>query len=264
MLIIGERINATRKRIGQAVSARDADVIAREAVAQAEAGATHIDCNAGRSPECEVEDLEWLVTTVQCAVDLPVSVDSARPAAIEAALRLAKAKPVINSVTAEKSRLDEVLPLACEHDAILVGLCMGDGGMPTGAKQRIESAEEILRAAAAAGIPADRIYLDPLIVPVSTSPAEAMAAFETVKHVMTQLDGAHTICGLSNVSFGLPKRNALNRTYLAMLMAAGLDGVIMDPTEPYMLSTVLASRAILGHDEYCMEYIQAGRAGRLE
>ena len=264
MLIIGERINATRKRIGRAILARDAEFIAREAKTQAEVGATYIDCNAGRDPEREVEDLEWLVSTVQDAVDLPLSIDSANPHAVAAALDLTRKKPIINSVTAEKGRIAGVMPLVRKHEALVVGLCMGDGGMPTGAKQRIEAAEEIVRAAGELGIPTDRIYFDPLVVPVSTSANEAIAVIETVRHIMTQFEGAHTTCGLSNISFGLPKRNTLNRTYLAMLMAAGLDGVIMDPTDPYMMSTVLAAQAITGRDEWCMEYIRASRADRLD
>lgn len=264
MLIIGERINATRKRIGRAVLARDAEFIAREAKTQAEVGATHIDCNAGRDPEREVEDLEWLVSTVQDAVDLPLSIDSANPQAIAAALKLARKRPIVNSVTAEKVRIARVMPLVQKYDALVVALCMGDGGMPAGAKQRIEAAEEIVRSAEEFGIPTDRMYFDPVIVPVSTSVNEAIAVVETVRHIMTQLKGAHTTCGLSNISFGLPKRNTLNRTYLAMLMAAGLDGVIMDPTDPHMMSTVLAARAIVGRDEWCMEYIQASRADRLD
>ena len=264
MLIIGERINATRKRISKAISGRDADFIAREARAQAEVGATHIDCNAGRSPEGEVEDLKWLISVVQEAVDLPISVDSPNPKAIAAGLNLVRKQPIINSVTAEQAQVEAVMPLAQQHEALLVALCMGDAGMPSGAGQRIEAAEKIVRAAEKHGIPVSRLYFDPVIAPLSTSPAEVAAAIETVRHIMTQFGGAHTTCGLSNVSFGLPKRNTLNRTFLAMLMAAGLDGVIMDPTEPHMMATALAGEAIMGRDEWCMAYIKAGRADRLD
>jgi 5-methyltetrahydrofolate--homocysteine methyltransferase len=110
----------------------------------------------------------------------------------------------------------------------------------------------------------DRIYFDPVIVPASTEATAGLAAIEAVRHIMKEFGGAHTTCGLSNISFGLPSRNTLNRTFLAMLMAAGLDGVIMDPTEPHMMSTVLAGRAILGRDEWCMDYIRAGRAEKLD
>ena len=264
MLIIAERINATRKRIGRAVAARDAQSIVREAKAQAEAGATHIDCNAGRKPDREIEDLKWLVSVVQDAVDLPLAIDSPNVKAIAEALNLVKKKPIINSVTAEEAKIAEVMPLVREHDTLVVGLCMGDGGMPSGAAQRIEAAEAIRRAAEEYEVPLSKFYFDPLIVPISTNAAEAGAAVETVRQIMMEFPGAHTTCGLSNISFGLPNRNTLNRTYLAVLMAAGLDGVIMDPTEPHMMATVRGGLALLGRDEWCMEYIQAGRDGRLD
>lgn len=264
MIVIAERINATRKRIGKAVADRDAALIAREAKEQAAAGATHIDCNAGRKPEREVEDLKWMLQVVQEAVDLPVCIDSANGEAVAAALKLVKKQPIINSVTAEKKKIDEIMPLARDHNTLLVGLCMGDGGMPDGVADRVKAAEQIRDAAARFAIGLDRIYFDPVIVPVSTKATEGIAAIETVRHIMTKFPGAHTTCGLSNISFGLPSRNTINRTFLTMLIEAGLDGAIMDPTEPHMMSTVLAARAILGRDEWCMDYIQAGRAEKLD
>lgn len=264
MLIIAERINATRKRIGKAVQDRDTAFIAKEAKLQADAGATYIDCNAGRKPEREVDDLKWMIEVVQGAVDLPICIDSANPKAIEAGLKLVRKTPMINSVTAESAKIEQVMPLARDSGALLVSLCMGDAGMPNGLDDRLKAANVIREAAGRFKIGVDRLYFDPIIVPVSTSPSEAMAALETVRHIMTQFGGAHTTCGLSNISFGLPSRNTINRTYLAMLMAAGLDGAIMDPTEPHMMSTVLAARAILGRDEYCMDYITAGRAEKLD
>jgi len=264
VLIIGERINASRKRIGKAVAERDAAFIGREARLQADAGATHIDCNAGRNPAREIADLQWMIGVVQDAVDLPLCIDSPSAPAIAAALKSARKTPMINSVTAEKDKLERILPLAQEHGAPMVALCLGDGGMPEGVADRIRAAEQIRDAAARLGIGADRLYFDPVIVPASTKPTEALAAIETVRRLMNEFGGAHTTCGLSNISFGLPSRNTLNRAFLAMLMAAGLDAVILDPTEPHMMSTVLAGRAILGKDEWCMEYIKAARAEKLD
>jgi len=263
VIVIAERINATRKRIGKAVADRDAAFIAKEARDQADAGATHIDCNAGRKPEREIEDLKWMIGIVQEAVDLPLCIDSPNAAAITAGLKLVKKVPIINSVTAEKAKIEQVMPLARDHESQLVALCMSDAGMPASKEDRLTALKMILEAAAKYNIAEERLYFDPLIVPVSTNAAEAIAAMETVRYVATQTK-AHTTCGLSNISFGLPNRNVLNRTYLAMLIAAGLDGVIMDPTEPHMMATVLAGRALMGRDEWCMEYIQAGRAEKLD
>lgn len=263
MIIIAERINATRKRIGKAVAERDAKHIRREARFQTEAGATHIDCNAGRNPDTEVEDLVWMIGCVQDEVETPISIDSANPAAIAAGLKTVKKTPIINSVTAEKDRMERVFPLAAESGAMLVALCLGDGGMPQGLDDRLRAAETIVKAAAAASIPVDRLIFDPLVVPISTDAAEVRAAIEAVRQIMQRYPGTHTTCGLSNISFGLPCRNVLNRTFLAMLVEAGLDGAILDPTETHMMATVLAAEALVGRDEYCMNYIQAGRADRL-
>jgi 5-methyltetrahydrofolate--homocysteine methyltransferase len=265
MIIIGERILATRKRIGKAVAERDEKHIRREARVQTEAGATYIDCNAGRNPASEVEDMKWLIGCVQAEVDTPISIDSANPDAIAAGLNLVRKTPIINSVTAEKDHIARVMPLAARSGAMLVSLCRGDGGMPTsGLDDRLKAAETIVKAAEEAGITVDRLIFDPAIMPVSIDPSEVRAAIEAVRRIMTRWPGTHTTCGLSNVSFGLPCRNVLNRTYLAMLIEAGLDGAILDPTEPHMMSTVLAAEALAGRDEYCMEYIKAGRADRLD
>ena len=264
VLVIGERINARRKRINIAVKNRDDNYIAREAHDQAEAGADYIDCNGGSKPDREIDNLKWLIAVAQDAVDLPVSIDSANPEAIAEGLKLASKKTIINGMTAEAKSIAAVMPLAREYKAILVALCRSDSGVPSGVEDRMEAAMTIRRAAEAEGVPLSRIYFDPILAPLSTHPAEAMAAVETVQRIMTEFDGAHTTCGLSNISFGLPRRNVLNRTFLAMMMAAGLDGVIMDPTEPHMMSTVLAGQALAGRDEWCMDYIQAGRRDRLE
>lgn len=270
MLIVGERINTSRKSIRKAVEERNAAFIQEEARKQAAAGATHIDVNAGSSVSCEIEDLKWLVNVVQEAVSLPLCIDSPNPEALAAALPLHKnGQPMINSITAEAARLNAVLPLITKYDTLVVGLAMGDSGVPDGVQDRITAVKAIAAAVKGAGIPLSRVYFDPVICPVSTKPGDAMAAVETVRWIMAnaaegmELAGAHTICGLSNVSFGLPRRILINRTYLTMMMMAGIDGLIIDPTEPQMIQSYLATRVLLGKDEYCMEYIAAEREGKL-
>jgi 5-methyltetrahydrofolate--homocysteine methyltransferase len=140
---------------------------------------------------------------------------------------------------------------------------MGDGGMPESVDGRLEVARDLHKRLTAAGVASDHIYFDPLIRPISTNPDQALAAIDATRRIMTELAGVHTICGLSNVSFGLPRRNLLNRAFLALLIGAGLDATIIDPIEPGMMSTLLAASALVGRDEYCMNYIAAERAGRL-
>jgi 5-methyltetrahydrofolate--homocysteine methyltransferase len=159
--------------------------------------------------------------------------------------------------------MDEVLPLAAERKTRLVGLLMDEGGLPQGVDDRVALAGKIIRAAERAGIGIGKLYLDPCVQPVSTSPDQAGAVVESVRKIMAEFPGVHTLCGLSNISFGLPYRSILNRVYLAYLIQAGMDGAVLDPTEGDVMATVLAAEALSGKDAYCMNYIAAERSGRL-
>ena len=263
MLLVAERINTSRKRINAAVSDRDERFIRKEASRQAAAGATHIDVNAGTSVEKEANDLRWLVETVQAEVDLPLCIDTASAEALTGALALAIKTPIVNSITGETERKDRILPAVIDSGADVVALTMDDAGLPEDLAGRMKVARELVKELEAAGVKQSRIHFDPLIRPISTNPEQAMTACEAVRALREEFPGAGSICGLSNVSFGLPKRKLLNRTYLAMMVAAGIKGVIIDPTEPGMMGALHAARALAGDDEYCMEYITADREGRL-
>jgi len=262
MLVVGERINSTRKHIREAVRARNTDFIANEARNQAAAGADYVDVNAGTSVAHEIDDIKWLVETVQSAVEQPLCLDSANPAALKAALALVKKNVIINSITGEKARMDAILPLVVTSGSSVVALVMDDRGLPEDVEGRMSAAEGLIPALEKAGVPRERIYVDPLVRPVSTDIKQGLNVLETVRRVTANWPGIHMICGLSNISFGLPARNVLNATFLALLIEAGLDSAIIDPTEPRMMSNIAAAEAILGRDEYCMNYITAQRAGR--
>ena len=263
MLIIAERINATRKRIRKAILKRDAELIKKETRVQLEAGADYIDANAGTEPEREVDDLAWLLKTIQSEAHCPVSLDSTNVKALEAALPLHEGTPMINSITAEQGRHEVALPLAKEHDALVVALTIGPKGMPTTVDERLSAAHQIAELVSQHDIPLDRVYFDPMIYSVATDGSGGATALEAVRRLKAEFPEAHVTCGLSNISFGLPQRNVLNRTFLPMLLSAGLDSAIIDPTEPHMTGAVLAAEALLGRDEFCMNYIKAGRAGKL-
>ncbi|HUS57201.1 MAG TPA: dihydropteroate synthase [Planctomycetota bacterium] len=263
MLIVGERINSSRKRIRQAIEKRDSAFIQKEARKQFDAGATYIDVNAGTSVSREVEDLKWLVQTVQAAVDAPLCIDSPSHEAQAQALALHKGLPLVNSITAEKERAEAILPLVKKYNARVVGLTMGSGGMPASKEERMEAAAQIVAMVKGAGICLENLYFDPAVSAVSADQKAALDVAATVKELKTTYEEAHVICGLSNISFGLPQRNVLNRTYLALLMAQGLDAVIIDPTEKHMMATLLAAHVLLGKDDFCMDYIMAEREGRL-
>ena len=262
--IIAERINMTRKRIQEKVLARDAAYIARQVRRQEEAGATHIDVNAGHDPEREVEDMAWLTEAVAAATELPISFDSTNPDALDKGLSLCnRPGSVINSITGEKERLEGVLPLVKKYGTQVVALTMDDGGMPEDLDGRMAVTRKLAEAVQAEGIGLDRLHFDHLVRPASTNPGQARCILEAVRATKAELPDAHIALGLSNISFGIPKRNLLNRAFLAMLIAAGADGAIIDPCEEGMMTTLLSARAVLGLDDYCMDYIAAFRAGRL-
>jgi 5-methyltetrahydrofolate--homocysteine methyltransferase len=264
MLIVGERINSSRKSILKAIDERDGDFIVQEAINQVEAGATYIDVNAAARLEHEIEDLQWLVQTVQGGLDVPLCIDSPSAAAIHAGLLVHRGQAMVNSISGEKDRLEAILPLVKEHNALVVGLTIDERGMPQTSAQRLEVAEAIAAAAEAQGISRDRVYIDFLVRCVSAEADQGLISLEAIEQIRTALPGIHAICGLSNISYGLPQRGLLNRTFLAMAIGRGLDAAILDPTDRRLMAVLRAARAITNEDEYCMEYITAHRAGILQ
>ena len=262
--VIAERINMTRKRIRQEVWARNTAFIAGEVRRQEQAGATHIDVNAGGDPAKELEDMRWLTEVVGNTTELPLAFDATSPEVLRAGMELCNRRgTIINSITAEKERLEGVLPLVKEYGAGVVCLTMDDEGMPEDFEGRMRIARDLAGALGKHEIGCDRAYFDPLVRPASTNPGQARYILDTVSAIKRELPAAHIALGLSNISYGLPERNNLNRAFLAMLVAAGCDGAIIDPCEEGMMATLLSARAALGLDEYCMDYITAHRAGRL-
>lgn len=265
MLIIGERINATRESIAKALKDRDEDFIAEEARKQERTGADFIDINGSTDPSEEKDNLEWAIQVVQDNVDLPLCIDSSTAEVFEAALDLVEKDTVMmNSISAERKKMEKLLPLAAEHGAELVALTMGEEGLPTTVDERMDLAETIIEAAEKEGVKQDKLYLDPCVQPVSTSPDQAPIVVESVRKIAGEFPDVHFTCGLSNVSFGLPYRNVLNRIYLAYMIEAGCDSAILDPTNHDMNATILAAEALTGRDAHCMNYVTASREGRLQ
>lgn len=259
--IVAERINCTRKMIRDAVERRDAEVIRTEAVQQAAAGATYLDVNAGTAPDTELDTMVWLLGVVQSAVDLPISVDSASPAVIEAGLRALDGRPaLINSISLEP-KAERLLELAQTFNTALIGLCLAPGGMPNTAEERLALADQLMAKTRAAGIADDRVYLDPLVRAISAEPEQGAEFLQAVRQIRAAYPDVHFCPGMSNVSFGLPRRTLLNRAFLSMAIGDGLDGAILDPTDTGMQAALLAARALAGVDDYCAGYIAACRAG---
>ena len=264
MIVIAERINATRRSIARALDERNGGFIAEEARKQTRAGADFIDVNAGSNPAAEVENLSWAVQVVQDNTDRPLCLDCASPEGFEEALKVVKREPVmLNSVNGEEEKLQSILPIAAGSGAELVGLLMDERGLPQTVDDRLQIAEKIINRAAQDGIPVDKLYLDPCIQPLSTTPQDVGYVLEAVERIVASFPGVHITAGLSNIGFGLPYRSILNRIFLAYLIRAGMDSAILDPTRPDMMATVFAAEALAGRDEFCMNYIQAERKGLL-
>jgi 5-methyltetrahydrofolate corrinoid/iron sulfur protein methyltransferase len=261
--IIGEKINGTRPAVAVAIAERDAGFIQSLAVRQAEAGANRIDVNAGTRPDREPDDLRWLAETVQAVTGLPLCLDSASPAALAAALAVTHEPPLINSVSGEPGRLAGVLPLAANHGCPVIALALDGAGIPAGPGERLAVIRRLLAATRAAGLPDGRVYVDPLVMAVSTATQAGAVALEVIAAVRAEFPDAHVIAGLSNVSFGLPARHLVNRTFLALAMAAGLDSAICDPLDRELRATLLATELLLGRDRHCLSYTRAYRSGHL-
>ncbi|MCE5248865.1 dihydropteroate synthase [bacterium] len=259
--VIGERINMTRKSIRTKVWERDEAFIRAEAARQANAGATHIDINAGGDPSKEVDDMKWLAGVVSDEVSIPLSFDSANPEAIRAGLEICnRPGTIVNSITMEKERVGGILPLVKEFNTGVICLTMNDQGMPEDYEGRARITDDVIAMFNASGLSHDRAYFDHLVRPASTNPGQARFILDAVRYTRETYPEAHIALGLSNISFGIPKRNNFNRAFLAMLVAAGADGAIIDPTEADMMITLCSARAVMGYDEYCMGYLEKMRS----
>lgn len=265
MIIIGEKINSTLKTIRNAMENYDAATIQDIAKKQYAAGAAYIDINAGMFYNDEPEKLEWLVNTIQEVVDAPFSIDSPNSKAIERALKANKnPKPIINSITDEKERYNSILPLVVQYKTGIVALCMDDSGMPETVDDRVIIAERIIEKLTKEGIQIEDIYIDPMVRPVGTGSHYGIIAIETIRKVKTEFPEVHIACGLSNISFGIPARKLMNQAFLVAAMSAGMDGAILDPLDRKLMSLIYATEALLGIDDYCMNYISKFKEGLLE
>jgi cobalamin-dependent methionine synthase I len=263
MIIVAEKINTSRKRIEEAVSTHDTTFIVQVAREQAEAGAHFIDVNAGTFVEQETDYLCWLVETVQSEVDLPLALDSPSPQALSEAIKHHRGEPMINSISLEEDRFRDLLPVITSYPCHVVALCMSQTSMPTSVEERVEVGSELIKRLTDAGIPLEKIYVDPLVQPISVDVNMGLAALGAIKQIKQDFPAVNTICGLSNVSFGLPERRIINRYFLTLCISYGLTAVILDPTDKQLMTALLTTEMLVGRDEYCQDYIDAYQNNRL-
>ncbi|HHV34839.1 MAG TPA: methyltetrahydrofolate cobalamin methyltransferase [Syntrophomonadaceae bacterium] len=265
MLVVGELINASRKAIGEAIKAQDKAAIQKVALDQWEAGADYIDVNAGIFVGKEADYLTWLVKLVQEATDnAPCCIDSPDPKAIEQALSVHNGIAMINSISLEKERYEAIMPVIAGTDLKVVALCMSDEGMPETADERLAIADKLINDIVKNNVPLDNIYVDPLVQPVSTKDTFGLEFLDAVEAIMKKFEGVHTICGLSNISYGLPLRKVLNQNFAVMAISRGLDGLIINPLDKQMMANIIIAETLIGRDSYCSNYLTAYRSGKFE
>jgi len=266
MLIIGEKINSSRKNIQEMVENKKKELIQELARKQVEGGAQMLDLNIGTIRKNEPENMKWLVKVIQEAVNVPLCIDSPNQEAIKQGLEVYdcnKGKALINSVTVEREKLELILPLVKKYQCSVVALTMDEQGIPQGSKERFKIADELIKKLTGEGIFMEDIYIDPLALPVSTNIQNSNIALETLSRIKDSYPEVKTIIGLSNISYGLPERRLINQSFVVLAMACGLDAVILDSTDQKIMALIKATNLLQGKDEFCKQYLQAFREGRL-
>lgn len=254
-LIIGERINPTGKsKFKQALRDHDMEYIYKEGLTQEENGAHILDVNVGLPEIDEPQLMEEAVTGIQAIIDLPLQIDTSDTKAMERGLRYYNGKPMLNSVNGKKESMESVFPIAKKYGAVVVCLCLDEGGIPETVEGRLQVAEKIVNTAAKYGIPKKNLVMDALVLTISTGRDNANVTLETLRRIRYEM-GLHTVLGVSNISFGLPERSRINTAFFTMAMNNGLSAGIVNPSSEPMMAAYYSFNALIGEDDQCMEYI---------
>ena len=258
MIIIGEKINGFVPRTGQALEARDADYIREIAIKQSEAGADYLDCCPAIN-EGALELMQWMVDIIQDACDTPIALDSPDVDILVTAMEWCKKPGIINSVSIAGDKMDRIFPLIKDTDWGVVVMLDDDNGIPDSAEGRIEVFEKCCAKAEEAGLKPGQLYFDPLVETLSTNGESLLTFAEVCRAIKAKDSRYHITSGLSNISFGLPVRKMVNIPFMTLAMNAGMDSAIVDPLNRDMMGVIYGTQALLGLDDYCMEYLEAYR-----
>lgn len=261
MIIIGEKLNGSIPVVGEAIANRNADFIRERARIQADANATFIDVCASVDVAVEVETLRWMIGLVQEVTDTPICLDSPNPKALIEAMPFCNKTGLINSVSLEGDKIDQIFPVIAETDWQCVALLCDDHGIPNSVERRLEVFEGIMKRASEYKIDPSRLHIDPLVVTLSTDETALTTFAACCREIKKQYPSIHITSGLSNISFGLPARKNINQAFMVLAINAGMDSAIVDPTNRDMLGMIYATDALLENDEFCLEYIGAFRQG---
>jgi 5-methyltetrahydrofolate corrinoid/iron sulfur protein methyltransferase len=260
MIVIGERINGMFKKVREAIQNKDAAFIRDLAASQVKAGASILDINVGTASTDPESDMVWLVNAVQAEVGVPLSIDSARHEPLEAGLAAVKGKRVLNSTTGKETDLAKLLPMAKKYDASVIALTIDEDGVPSTVDKRVEIAAKILAAAMDQGIAVDELYIDPITLPVNCAQDQPERVFAAITQFRMLSDPPpHTTIGLSNISQRLKEHRLLNRTFLIMCMAHGLDSAIVDPLDEELMKAVITAEMLMNKFIYADSFLEASR-----
>ena len=259
MIIIGEKINGAIPSVAKAIAAKDADFIRNLARAQSEAGAAFIDVCASVEDSIELETIKWLIDLVQEVTDTPIAIDSPNVRICAEAIKFCNKPGLINSVSLERGKIEAIFPLIADTKWECVALLCDDTGIPQNTEKRLEVFGGIMKKAKESNIDPSRLHIDPLVQMLCTSEDGINTVVEVIKEIKTQYPKIHVTGGASNISYNLPTRKLVNQAFIVLAMNAGMDSAIIDPLNRDMMGMIYATEALLGQDEYCMEYIGAYR-----
>ena len=262
MIIIGEKLNGSIPSTAKAIAEKNEAYIRDLALKQSEAGAHYLDVCASVPEEKEPGVLKWLISLVQESCETPICIDSPSAHICAGAVQYCKKPGLINSVSAEGNKIDTVFPVIAGTKWECIALLSDDKGIPRTVERRLEVFEFIMSKAAEYKIPPERLHIDPLIEMLAASEDGIVKITATISEIKKRCPSIHVTGGISNISFNLPARKYINRAFLILAMNAGMDSAIIDPLDRDMMGLLYAAQALLGNDEYCIEYINAFRGGR--
>ena len=255
MIFIGERINTGFKDIKQAVADKDPGPLQEWARKQTKAGATYLDVNLG-AVSADPADMCWMIETVQAAVDTPVCIDTNKPKILAEAIKAARPGALINSTTASDEKLDSMMPVAAEFGASIIGVVMDESGTPKSADKRVENAGKILAKAMELGMEPDRVFLDPIVMPLKFMQEQAKEILEATRQFLLFSDPPpHITCGLSNISNGTTHKKLINRIFLVMAINNGMDGAICDVMDTALVNAAKTAELVMNKEIYADAYV---------
>lgn len=259
MIIIGEKINGAIPSVAKAIAAKDADFIRNLAKAQSDAGSAFIDVCASVENSIELETIKWLIDLVQEVTDTPIAIDSPNVRICAEAMKFCRKPGLINSVSMEGDKIEVVFPLIADSKWECVALLCDDTGIPQDSEKRLEVFAGIMKKAKEYNIDPSRLHIDPLVQMLCTSEDGINTVVEVIKEIKKQYPNIHVTGGASNISYNLPVRKLVNQAFLVLAINSGMDSGIINPLNRDMMGMIYATEALLGQDEYCMEYIGAYR-----